>query len=100
MAPCWMSLPKLVYTEPEVESQVKHLMPQGSIKNLYSSKQKESLVYSFLYDTEVKPLCLNSMAFPSEFGINLDWDCALWNHLSSPPLQTPTLEEKRVKHFM
>lgn len=95
-----MSLPKLVYTEPEVESQVKHLMPQGSIKNLYSSKQKESLVYSFLYDTEVKPLCLNSTAFPSAFGINLDWDCALWNHLSSPPLQTPTLEEKRVKHFM
>lgn len=67
-----MSLPKLVYTEPEVESQVKHLMPQGSIKNLYSSKQKESLVYSFLYDTEVKPLCLNSTAFPSAFGINLD----------------------------
>lgn len=67
-----MSLPKLVYNEPEVESQVKHLMPQGSIKNLYSSKQKESLVYSFLYDTEVKPLCLNSTAFPSTFGINLD----------------------------
>lgn len=95
-----MSLPKLVYNEPEVESQVKHLMPQGSIKNLYSSKQKGSLVYSFLYDTEVKPLCLNSTAFPSAFGINLDWDCALWDHLSSPPLRTPTLEEKRVKHFM
>mgnify|MGYP001854207366 CR=1 FL=1 len=38
-----MSLPKLEYNEPEVESQEKHLMPQGSIKNLYSSKQKESL---------------------------------------------------------
>lgn len=64
-----MSLPKLVYNEPEVESQVKHLMPQGSIKNLYSSKQKESLAYSFLYDTEVKPLCLNIWHFQAHLAL-------------------------------